>query len=225
MEWSAGAGEGLGSAQPYFSKDLRMHGGCTSTLITPRPEIPHNETRLLSLLYCNSSSTHRKARNTRKKNIVLQNTPKRPPPPSPSHPPFLFLFNAFLVPRSSLAKVAFIPVKGVPTLTSKLFDPRVEVLKEIFGDEPDAFPTGEFAKEEWLHVLVDIGLKNKLDKETFLQCAKKVLLSLLFVAVIVVLICFDFIFIVNAAAGVVVAVFVFAFVVVMVCIVVVAAAL
>lgn len=63
---------------------------------------------------------------------------------------------------------------GVPTKASKLFDPRVEVLSEIFGDEPDAFPTGEFAEEEWLDVLVDVGLKNKLDVDTILQCAKKV---------------------------------------------------
>lgn len=65
-------------------------------------------------------------------------------------------------------------MNGVPTKASKLFDPRVEVLREIFGDEPDAFPTGEFADEEWLGVLVDVGLRNKLDAETVLQCAKKV---------------------------------------------------
>ncbi|CAN0440222.1 unnamed protein product, partial [Ectocarpus sp. 12 AP-2014] len=71
-------------------------------------------------------------------------------------------------------EVAFIPVKGVPTKASKLFDPRTVVLKEIFGDEPDAFPAGEFGEEPWLDVLVDIGLKNKLDRDTILQCAKKV---------------------------------------------------
>lgn len=75
---------------------------------------------------------------------------------------------------SQIPKAAFIPVHGVPTKASKLFDPRVEVLSEIFGDEPDAFPTGEFAEEEWLNVLVDVGLRNKLDVDTILQCAKKV---------------------------------------------------
>ncbi|CAM9507617.1 unnamed protein product, partial [Hapterophycus canaliculatus] len=70
--------------------------------------------------------------------------------------------------------VAFIPVKGVPTKASALFDPRIELLKEIFGDEPDAFPPGEFGEEAWLDVLVDIGLRNKLDRDIILQCAKKV---------------------------------------------------
>ena len=70
--------------------------------------------------------------------------------------------------------MAFIPVNGVPTKASRLFDPRTEVLKEIFGDEPDAFPPGEFGEEAWLDVLVDVGLRNKLDRETTLQCARKV---------------------------------------------------
>lgn len=70
--------------------------------------------------------------------------------------------------------MAFVPVKGIPTKASKLLDPRVEVLKEIFGDEPDAFPVGEFAEDTWLDLLADVGLKNKLDKETILLCAKKV---------------------------------------------------
>lgn len=74
--------------------------------------------------------------------------------------------------------MAFIPVKGVPTKANKLFDPRNEVLKEIFGDEPDAFPPGEFGEEAWLDVLVDIGLRNKLDRDTILQCAKKVCIVL-----------------------------------------------
>lgn len=65
-------------------------------------------------------------------------------------------------------------MKGVPTKASKLFDPRTAVLREIFADEPDAFPSGEFAEESWLDVLVDVGLRNKLDRETTLQCAKKV---------------------------------------------------
>lgn len=72
------------------------------------------------------------------------------------------------------AQVAFIPVKGVPTKACGLFDPRTKVFKDIFGDEPDAFPQGEFAEDDWLDVLVDIGLRNKLDKDTILQCALKV---------------------------------------------------
>ncbi|CAN0192941.1 unnamed protein product [Scytosiphon promiscuus] len=47
------------------------------------------------------------------------------------------------------------------------------MLKEIFGDEPDAFPPGEFGEEAWLDVLVDIGLRNKLDRDIILQCARK----------------------------------------------------
>lgn len=72
-------------------------------------------------------------------------------------------------------QASFIPVKGMLSKANKLFDPRSEVLKEIFGDEPDAFPTGEFAEESWLDVLVDVGLRNKLDRQTILQCATKVL--------------------------------------------------
>ena len=74
-------------------------------------------------------------------------------------------------------EVVFIPVKGVPTKARSLFDPRRNVLKDIFGDEPDAFPQGEYAEDGWLDVLVDIGLRNKLDKETILQCAQKVGMS------------------------------------------------
>lgn len=70
--------------------------------------------------------------------------------------------------------MAFIPVKDVPTKASSLFDPRTKILKDIFEDEPDAFPTGEFAEDGWLDVLVDVGLRNKLNRETILLCAKKV---------------------------------------------------
>lgn len=63
---------------------------------------------------------------------------------------------------------------GVLRKASSLFDPRVEVLKDIFGDDPDAFPMGEFAEEGWLDLLVDVGLRNKVNWETILLCAKKV---------------------------------------------------
>lgn len=63
---------------------------------------------------------------------------------------------------------------GARSKASSLFDPRIEVLKDIFGDEPDAFPTGEFAKEGWLDLLVDVGLRNAVNSETILLCAKKV---------------------------------------------------
>lgn len=66
-------------------------------------------------------------------------------------------------------------MKGVSTRPSMLLDPRNEVLREIFSDEPDAFPTGEFAEEGWLNVLVDVGLRNKLDRETIQRCAAKVI--------------------------------------------------
>lgn len=89
---------------------------------------------------------------------------------------FFFTLRLFFTPLVYF-QVAFIPVNGVPTKASKLFDPRTVVLKEIFGDEPDAFPAGEFGEESWLDVLVDIGLKNKLDRDTILQCAKKVRVS------------------------------------------------
>lgn len=56
-----------------------------------------------------------------------------------------------------------------------LFDPRNEMLKDVFVDEPNAFPTGEFAEPAWLDLLVDVGLKTRLDRDTILACATKVM--------------------------------------------------
>jgi hypothetical protein len=41
---------------------------------------------------------------------------------------------------------------GELVCASELLDPRNEVLRELFDDDPDAFPPGEFAKPEWLEV-------------------------------------------------------------------------
>lgn len=109
--------------------------------------------------------------------------PPAPPARTPLWESFTLLYDFAEVEKSHvdstlkipfLSQVAFIPVNGVLTKASKLFDPRNEVLKEIFGDEPDAFPPGEFGEEAWLDVLVDVGLRNELDRETILQCARKV---------------------------------------------------
>jgi len=64
-----------------------------------------------------------------------------------------------------------VPFMGVKA--SSLYDPRNELLKDVFGDDPLAFPQGVYASPEWLVLLADIGLKNTIDKETFLDCARK----------------------------------------------------
>ena len=58
-------------------------------------------------------------------------------------------------------EVVFIPVKGVPTKARSLFDPRRNVLKDIFGDEPDAFPqsgvVARFVLPSTPHVKLKVG--------------------------------------------------------------------
>lgn len=69
----------------------------------------------------------------------------------------------------------YIPVMGVLRKATSLFDPRVDVLKDIFGDEREASPMGEFEEDGWLDLLGDVGLRNKVNRETILLCAKKVI--------------------------------------------------
>ena len=77
---------------------------------------------------------------------------------------------------AALKEVAFVPVGPGAVLTkpSALLDPSHELLKDIFGEDPQAFPEGEFASEPWLLILRELGLRSRIDKETFLECARKI---------------------------------------------------
>ena len=53
----------------------------------------------------------------------------------------------------ALRQAPFIELPGGSMVqASSLYDPRSEILKEIFDDEPNAFPPPAFASPEWLKV-------------------------------------------------------------------------
>ncbi len=52
-----------------------------------------------------------------------------------------------------------------------MFDPRNELLNFIFDKDRSCFPAEEFSTIESLDMLVAIGLKTIIDKDTFLKCA------------------------------------------------------
>ena len=56
---------------------------------------------------------------------------------------------------------------------SELLDPRNNLLSYIFGGE-DRFPAQQCSTEEWLAMLGALGMKTQVDRDAFLQCAKKV---------------------------------------------------
>jgi hypothetical protein len=58
-----------------------------------------------------------------------------------------------------------------------LLDPCNELLAAIFDRSPSVFPAEEFATREWLHILSYLGMKNELDKDLFLKCAKRIQLE------------------------------------------------
>lgn len=54
---------------------------------------------------------------------------------------------------------------------NELFDPRNELLKTIFDTDSSCFPAEEFTSVSSLKMLEEVGLKNEIDKDTFLKCA------------------------------------------------------
>jgi len=56
----------------------------------------------------------------------------------------------------------------------QLFDPRNDFLSLMFEDSQTSFPAEEFRSERWLEVLSVLGLKSRVDKDSFLQCAWRV---------------------------------------------------
>ena len=63
--------------------------------------------------------------------------------------------------------------KGDLAMASAFLDPRNELLREVFEDEPSVFPPGEFGSRDWLPILGVLGLKTKCDGKIFLECAKQ----------------------------------------------------
>jgi hypothetical protein len=57
---------------------------------------------------------------------------------------------------------------------STLMDPNHTLLAFIFNDDKSAFPPSFFCDDEWLAILRECGLKSKIDRDGFLQCARHV---------------------------------------------------
>lgn len=53
----------------------------------------------------------------------------------------------------------------------QLFDPRNQLLDFVFDQDRSCFPAEEFTTESSLDILVTVGLKTEVDKDTFLKCA------------------------------------------------------
>jgi serine/threonine protein kinase len=56
---------------------------------------------------------------------------------------------------------------------SEVLDPRVDVLSYIFGGE-SVFPEAECCTDEWLAMLAALGMRTSIDRNAFLECARKV---------------------------------------------------
>lgn len=54
---------------------------------------------------------------------------------------------------------------------NQLYDPRNEFLDSMLEDDPTNFPAEEFLRPEWLDILSAVGIKDEVDKDTFLKCA------------------------------------------------------
>jgi sacsin len=72
-----------------------------------------------------------------------------------------------------LKETPFVPVGRRLLRPREVLDPRVDVLSYIFGGE-EVFPDSECSGEEWLTLLAALGMKTSIDRESFLECARKV---------------------------------------------------
>lgn len=66
--------------------------------------------------------------------------------------------------REGLGEVVFVK-------PSQLFDPRHQLLGEIFDKDKSLFPAEECSSTKALNVLEIVGLQTKVDKDTFVKCA------------------------------------------------------
>jgi len=75
---------------------------------------------------------------------------------------------------AALASTPFVPTSsGLLLPPSELLDPRDNLFAYIFGGG-NRFPTQQYCSEEWLGMLGSLGMKTKVDRGAFLQCARKV---------------------------------------------------
>ena len=75
--------------------------------------------------------------------------------------------------RESLRTTPFVPVGEQLLRPSEVLDPRVDVLSYIFGGE-SVFPEAECCTDEWLAMLAALGMRTSIDRNAFLECARKV---------------------------------------------------
>ena len=75
--------------------------------------------------------------------------------------------------REALRTTPFVPVGERLLRPSEVLDPRVDVLSYIFGGE-SVFPEAECCTDEWLAMLAALGMRTSIDRNTFLECARKV---------------------------------------------------
>jgi len=75
--------------------------------------------------------------------------------------------------REALRTTPFVPVGERLLRPSEVLDPRVDVLSYIFGGE-SVFPEAECCTDEWLAMLAALGMRTSIDRNAFLECARKV---------------------------------------------------
>ena len=56
---------------------------------------------------------------------------------------------------------------------SELLDPRSDVLREVFEEDPGVFPHGEFASPRWLAILGALGLQGRANGKVMVEAAKR----------------------------------------------------
>ena len=67
----------------------------------------------------------------------------------------------------------WVPVGSKLDAPSNVLDPRNSTLAFVFGGE-ERFPAAECAGEEWLAMLGELGMKCAVDRDAFIQCARRV---------------------------------------------------
>eukprot|EP00753_Platysulcus_tardus_P021952 PLAT9175.3.p1 GENE.PLAT9175.3~~PLAT9175.3.p1 ORF type:complete len:2055 (-),score=888.62 PLAT9175.3:62-6163(-) len=75
---------------------------------------------------------------------------------------------------AELRELAFVPAGDRLLQPGELLDPRMPLLMQVFEDDGSRFPTGEFARPEWLTILDELGMRSRIDSELFVDCAAHV---------------------------------------------------
>lgn len=75
---------------------------------------------------------------------------------------------------AALSHAEFVTVAdGSLSSPSSLFDPEIPLLATAFTDRP-VFPHGRFARGQWLDILRQLGLKQSLDRKTFMDAVHRI---------------------------------------------------